>query len=253
MLAAIVSAAVFISPSTSPGLAAHSIQPCRRAAPLLQVNVDNKPPPVKTESADTAEASNPLPALPYAQLLTPRAAGDVAMILLFAAIGRGNHNSDGGSVLTTAAPFLLTWALIAPLLGAYKTPETRAAALLDPLPAVAVAVPLGCALRGVLQGYQPPLPFWIVALIATTVLVDGWRLAFFSLDNAFDQFANAIVGAWACASSARAFSTHPPLRTKDTRSGGSLTAHSLTLAPTVSLRLALTPTCVCLDAADDDD
>ena len=174
------------------------------------------------------------------------------MILLFAAIGRGNHNSDGGSVLTTAAPFLLTWALIAPLLGAYKTPETRAAALLDPLPAVAIAAPLGCALRGVLQGYQPPLPFWIVALIATTVLVDGWRLAFFSLDNAFDQFANAIIGAWACASSARAFSTHPPLRTKDTRSGGSLTlTHARTHSRSVSL--SLTPTCVCLDAADDDD
>ena len=203
MLTAIVCSTAFISPagpqSVVHALSAYSTcSTCgtARCCPPLQV-VDNKQDmAIEMETAMPANGKTGTE-LPYLQLLTPRAAGDAAMLLLFAAIGRGNHNTDGGSVFTTAAPFLLSWSLVAPLVGAYRSPTTRTAALLDPLPAIAVSVPLGCALRGVLQGYQPPLPFWIVALIATTVRVEGWRLAFFALDEAFDQFADAIVGAYA--------------------------------------------------------
>jgi hypothetical protein len=131
--------------------------------------------------------------LPYAQLGSVRAAGDAGALLIFAAIGRSNHNTDDGSALTTAMPFIISWALLAPWLGAYKRVDTRKEAMLAPLPAVAVSVPLGCALRGVLQGYQPALPFWIVALISTTVLLDIWRVMHFQLDSAFDEFADAIV------------------------------------------------------------
>ena len=127
------------------------------------------------------KAETPASALPYAQLASVTAGGDATMLLLFAAIGRGNHNTDDGSVLLTAAPFLLSWALIAPWLGAYKPADTRTEALIAPLPSIAVTVPLGCALRGVLQGYQPPLPFWIVAIIATTVLLESWRAAYFQV------------------------------------------------------------------------
>ena len=153
---------------------------CRRALPLMQ---DDKSATLQDDKSAT----------PYAKLASVPAAGDAAALLVFAAIGRGNHNSDGGNIFTTAAPFLATWALLSPLLGAYKPADTRAAFLLAPLPTIAVAVPLGCALRGLLQGYQPPLPFWIVALIATTVLVEGWRFVFYTLDDTFDQFTAAIL------------------------------------------------------------
>lgn len=135
--------------------------------------------------------------LPYGQLASAQAAGDAAALLLFAAIGRGNHGTDGGSAFTTAAPFLLTWLSVAPWLGAYGKPAaSRTDALLAPLPAIAVTVPLGCALRGLLQGYQPPAPFWIVALIATTILIGGWRVAFFTygeFDSMVNRFTNAII------------------------------------------------------------
>ena len=48
------------------------------------------------------------------------AAGDAAAIVVFAGIGRMNHASDDGSVLLTALPFLVSWFLVAPLLGAYR-------------------------------------------------------------------------------------------------------------------------------------
>ena len=131
--------------------------------------------------------------LPYAQLMSLRAAGDAGALLIFAAIGRGNHNSADGSALTTALPFIITWALLAPWLGAYKSVGTRTEALLAPLPAIVASVPLGCALRGVLQGYQPPMPFWIVALIATTALIEAWRAVHYEFDSVFDEFADAIV------------------------------------------------------------
>ena len=131
--------------------------------------------------------------LPYAQLMSLRAAGDAGALLIFAAIGRGNHNSADGSALTTALPFIITWALLAPWLGAYKSVGTRTEALLAPLPTIVASVPLGCALRGVLQGYQPPMPFWIVALLATTVLIEAWRAVHYEFDSVFDKFADAIV------------------------------------------------------------
>ena len=174
-----------------------------RVSPLHGVSLLHRHPPlsllVQDEKDEKIAALPVLPeSSPYSKLISATAAGDAVALLLFAAIGRGNHNSDGGSALTTAAPFLLTWSLVAPLMNAYTSPDSRMAAILAPLPAIAVSVPLGYALRGILQGYQPPLPFWIVALIATTVLIELWRVAFYSLDNALSQFANAIVGATLC-------------------------------------------------------
>ena len=48
----------------------------------------------------------------YARLLSVLAAGDAAAFVLFAAIGRGSHDSTTGNALTTAAPFLATWAAL---------------------------------------------------------------------------------------------------------------------------------------------
>ena len=134
----------------------------------------------------------------YAQLLSPLAAGDAAALLIFAAIGRGNHDTATGNVLTTAAPFLLSWAALAPPLGAYagRRPATLREAATAPVLAWAVAVPCGCALRGVLNDRMPAAPFWIVALVATGVLLEAWRLAYHQASGvsaAMDDFVAAIV------------------------------------------------------------
>ena len=176
----------------------HGVSLLHRHLPLSLLVQDEKDEKIAASPVLPESSVMPESPSPYSKLISPTAAGDAVALLLFAAIGRGNHNSDGGSALTTAAPFLLTWSLVAPLMNAYMSPDSRTAAILAPLPAIAVSVPLGCALRGILQGYQPPLPFWIVALIATTVLIELWRVAFYSLDNALSQFANAIVGATLC-------------------------------------------------------
>jgi adenylate kinase len=78
--------------------------------------------------------------------------GDATAILLFAWIGRASHGNAGldGSVFQTALPFLATWFLIAPLLGAYTRSATATLQCTFKKFAApwAVAVPAGIALRG---------------------------------------------------------------------------------------------------------
>ena len=124
-------------------------------------------------------------------------AADAAALLTFAAIGRGNHNSADGSVLTTAAPFLLAWFAVSPAVGAFPAnARTVRDAVLPLLPAWALAVPAGCFCRGLLQDRLPASPFWIVALIATAVLLSAGRLALLQIsegERAIDRFVAAIV------------------------------------------------------------
>lgn len=166
----------------------------RRSAPV---------PRLRATHVHLSESSSPPPAaaassLPYAKLASALAVGDAACLVLFAAIGRADHaREDGGSALATAAPFLIAWLAAAPPLGAYRDRDSLASAALIPLPAIAVAVPAGCAARGLLQGYMPALPFWIVSAIAITVLTLIWRVGYFlTIDKtagAIDEFARAIV------------------------------------------------------------
>ena len=79
------------------------------------------------------------------------AVGDAVALLTFAAIGRGNHGSEDGSVLLTAFPFLLAWFLCAPVLGAYRSAPSLQQAVTTALPAWALSVPLGCLVRGLFQ------------------------------------------------------------------------------------------------------
>lgn len=116
-----------------------------------------------------------------AQRIALLAAGDAASLLLFAAIGRSSHAETLMvlDVLSTAAPFLAAWAVAAPLAGAYgeaaRGGDVRAA-LGAAVRAWAVAVPSGLALRSLSQGGRlPPLPFALVTLGATLVLLLGWR------------------------------------------------------------------------------
>ena len=127
------------------------------------------------------------------------AAGDAAAMLIFSAIGRVNHGSDDGSTFATALPFLLSWFLVAPMLGAYKKAQINQSltlALTTALPAWATSVPIGCFMRGLLQGTMPATPFWIVAMVAVGVLVGGWRAAYFQANivtKTVNEFTEAIL------------------------------------------------------------
>lgn len=111
------------------------------------------------------------------------ASGDIAALLLFAAIGRANHE-EGGLVslalLGTAFPFVSGWFLTAPLTDAFgddarsKEVGTAAGAAAK---AWIIAMPVALLIRSLFKGELPPQPFVIVSMVATGVLLIGWRSA----------------------------------------------------------------------------
>ena len=116
------------------------------------------------------------------QARLPLAVGDVGALTLFSAVGRMNHgeSADLISSFVTALPFVISWLLLSPYLGAYsmKATATRGDVPLALLPAWGVCIPLALVLRGLLKGAVPPTPFIIVSMTATFVLLTLWRLGF---------------------------------------------------------------------------
>jgi hypothetical protein len=116
---------------------------------------------------------------------------DCTMLFIFAAIGKASHASDGSldvlAVLVTAFPFLLSWFLTAPFLGCFTpmaTGDLKESAIYT-AKGWAVAIPLGCVLRGLIKGYVPPIPFVVVTLLATLVLLGGGRAAYTAMSELF--------------------------------------------------------------------
>lgn len=114
------------------------------------------------------------------------AGGDAAAVLIFAAVGRGSHADLEGiaGVLVTAWPFLAGWFTGAVLTGAYgaasqhgTTREAAAAAG----KAWCITIVVSLLLRSISKGAPPPVPFAVVASVATLVLLIGWRSAFAAL------------------------------------------------------------------------
>ena len=125
---------------------------------------------------------------PYASLLSVTAAGDVAALSAASAFISQDH------VLACALPLVLSWAALAPPLGAFAKSHTLMDAAKTPAVALAVAMPCGCALRGVLQGES--LTALLVELLAASVLVEGWRASLYAVqkaDRAMNAFALAVV------------------------------------------------------------
>jgi len=124
--------------------------------------------------------SNPYSALLDRPLL---AAIDFLSLALFAALGKASHAPDGSvdlaSLLATAFPFFAAWFGIAPLLGCYDADATSKEKTLETsLKGWILAVPAGCALRGWIKGYLPPLPFVIVTMVSTLLILGGARFAY---------------------------------------------------------------------------
>ena len=140
---------------------------------------------VATRAAVTMSGGDDAPS-PYTELLSVAALGDAVALLVAARLFNAN-------LLATAA-LVGSWAATAPLVGAYADARTIGEAARAPVAAIAVSATCG---RGValLEGDLSPQS-WLLALLATGLLVEGWRLAIFAIgrtDRALNAFARAVV------------------------------------------------------------
>jgi len=117
---------------------------------------------------------------------------DAGALLIFAGVGKASHSAVDGSldifaVLVTAFPFLVSWFLVAPLVGSYTPDATKdvKSAAIQTAKGWALAVPLGCVLRGVIKGYIPPTSFVVVTMIATLVILSMGRVGYTVLSELY--------------------------------------------------------------------
>mmetsp|Transcript_61145 Transcript_61145/g.70301 ORF Transcript_61145/g.70301 Transcript_61145/m.70301 type:complete len:273 (-) Transcript_61145:60-878(-) len=117
---------------------------------------------------------------------------DAVSLLIFAGIGKASHSAvdgsiDMGAVLVTAVPFLVSWFLLSPWVGCF-TPEATQdvpAAAVQAAKGWIVAVPVALLLRAIIKGYVPPLPFVIVTLLATLVILSIGRVGYTVLSELY--------------------------------------------------------------------
>jgi hypothetical protein len=107
--------------------------------------------------------------------------GDIAILLLFAAIGRSSHHESGGvpATIGVAAPFLAGW-----FLAAARTRPYAPAALRTSRTAVLVTLRtwlgggiIGLIIRSIVEWHVTPLTFVIIALVFNGVLLCAWHAA----------------------------------------------------------------------------
>ena len=145
---------------------------------------------------------------------------DTISLILFAAIGKSSHSSDsdvGGidddnnivAILYTALPFVVAWLTTSLLTGIYSPDINRQIRLANDNDddnnnnnsllvttatnigkGWAVAIPFGIGLRGTMKGYVPPVPFVMVTLIATFVILVGMRMLYTVLEDFYLEWKN---------------------------------------------------------------
>lgn len=120
----------------------------------------------------------------------PFAVGDVLAILVVVAVGMVRHYGATGvagdplGVVLTALPFLVGWAVAAPLVGAYSAGAGESAKASIPLVirSWVVADVLGIAIRGAQSDFNFALGiFFLVMLAVGAVALAGWRWLFFQV------------------------------------------------------------------------
>lgn len=109
--------------------------------------------------------------------------GDVLALVVFAAIGRGNHGEGlfVSDVLATAAPFAAGWfgAMgVGDTFGAKARGDEPGEAAVCAAKSWAVGIPAGLALRAIGKGTLPPGPFVVVSMAVTGAFLVGWRYWF---------------------------------------------------------------------------
>jgi hypothetical protein len=113
------------------------------------------------------------------------AIGDGIAFLAFAAAGRNTHAEAAGfdaipQIIETAAPFMIGWFLVAPMVGAYRADVTNNPKRMLARSALAwlIAWPIGLGLRALIRQSSIPISFALVALVVVLAIVGIWRLAF---------------------------------------------------------------------------
>ena len=132
-------------------------------------------PPTQTGPARPADA-------PRVGRVAVLVAGDIIAFLLFARAGHAQHHEATalGTIVVTAAPFVVAWLVSAPWLGAFgrlgSAATTQPRHLLKRT-AIAwiVAWPLALILRAFWMRAGIPPVFDLIALVANAVLLLGWR------------------------------------------------------------------------------
>lgn len=110
------------------------------------------------------------------------AGGDVLCLLIFAAVGRFTHGFPVFDLetLQTADPFIAGWFLSAYFLGAFgedgKGINGTSKAIAATAKSWAVGIPLGILIRSGTSGHIPKIPFMLVTMGSTAVLLFGWRV-----------------------------------------------------------------------------
>ena len=115
--------------------------------------------------------------------------GDFSAIILFVFIGQQDHatgdpNNPLFGLLWASFPFLITWLIVAPIVGAYPAAAdiTLRRLLLTSLNAWLIAAPFGLMLRAFLLGRSIiPAIFMLLTLAAAGGFILIWRLAFWLL------------------------------------------------------------------------
>lgn len=109
-------------------------------------------------------------------------AGDALAFVVFSAVGHRDHGEATGflAILGTAAPFVVAWALVAPLAGAFELRRAATPARLLGRTAFAwlCTWPVALLFRAVALHRGIPIGFAIVALIANALFLLLWRTAY---------------------------------------------------------------------------
>lgn len=112
-------------------------------------------------------------------------AGDALVFLFFAVQGRATHQMSLGdspivTALAVAAPFAMSWFVVAALIGAFR-PEVMprpGQMLARTIVAWLIAGPIGLVVRAAVLRREIALPFAVATLGIVAALLLGWRLAF---------------------------------------------------------------------------
>jgi len=112
--------------------------------------------------------------------------GDLLAILLFVFIGQQDHdtmdvNNPVLGLLKSAAPFLITWLVVAFIVHAYPKADvfTIRSLLTSGLNAWLIAAPFGLILRAFLLGRATiPIIFMLLTLLVAGAFILIWRLLF---------------------------------------------------------------------------
>jgi hypothetical protein len=131
------------------------------------------------------DRSQPVSSALDARRIATLAAGDLVAFNVVTAIGLLSHAEltglDAlGEVVIVAAPFAISWFLIAPFVGAFRTDIAGQPRRILPRTTLAwlIALPIGLLLWSLIRQKQIQLPFAVVTFITNLIVLLGWRGVF---------------------------------------------------------------------------